>query len=167
MTQDPKNGRAWAVIAAFAAVYIIWGSTYLAIRFAIETLPPFLMAGTRFLIAGVLLHAWGRLRGDPAPRARTSRPRSCSARCSCSLGNGGVVWAEQRIPSGLAALLVAVTPAWTVLFEWAHGGGSAGAPHARGSRGGAGRGGTAGRTLLAWEAPASTWPAPRRACCRR
>ena len=124
MTQDPKNRTAWAVVAAFAAVYIIWGSTYLAIRFAIETLPPFLMAGTRFLIAGVLLHALGRLRGDPPPSRAHLAPSLVLGALFLLLGNGGVVWAEQRIPSGLAALLVAVTPAWTVLFEWAHGSGA-------------------------------------------
>ena len=121
---DRENGRPWAVIAAFGAVYVIWGSTYLAIRFAIETLPPFLMAGTRFMIAGVLLHAWGRLRGGPAPTRRHLGPSLVLGALFLLAGNGGVVWAEQRVPSGLAALLVAVTPAWTVLFEWGHGGGA-------------------------------------------
>ncbi len=127
MTQDRKDGPAWAVIAAFGAVYVIWGSTYLAIRFAIETLPPFLMAGTRFAIAGVLLHAWGRLRGDPPPGRSHWGPSIALGALFLLVGNGGVVWAEQRVSSGLAALLVAVTPAWTVLFEWAHGGGAPGA----------------------------------------
>ena len=126
MTRDRKDGSPWAVIAAFGAVYIIWGSTYLAIRFAIETLPPFLMAGTRFLTAGVLLHAWGRLRGDPAPSRPNLAPSLALGALFLLVGNGGVVWAEQRVPSGLAALLVAVTPAWTVLFEWAHGGSAPG-----------------------------------------
>jgi drug/metabolite transporter (DMT)-like permease len=126
MTYDRENGRPWAVIAAFAAVYIIWGSTYLAIRFAIETLPPFLMAGTRFTIAGLLLHTWGRLRGGAAPSRAHLLPSLALGALFLMLGNGGVVWAEQRIPSGLAALLVAVTPAWTVLFEWAHGGSAPG-----------------------------------------
>ncbi len=119
-----EDGTPWAVIAAFAAVYVIWGSTYLAIRFAIETLPPFLMAGTRFVIAGVLLHSWSRLRGDPAPSRAHLAPSLMLGALFLLVGNGGVVWAEQRVPSGLAALLVAVTPAWTVLFEWAHGGGA-------------------------------------------
>jgi drug/metabolite transporter (DMT)-like permease len=128
MTQDPESRTAWAVVAAFAAVYLIWGSTYLAIRFAIETLPPFLMAGTRFLVAGALLHAWGRFRGDPPPARAHLAPSLMLGALFLLVGNGGVVWAEQRVPSGLAALLVAVTPAWTVLFEWAHG---AGAPSGR------------------------------------
>ena len=122
MTQDPPDGTAWRVVAAFGAVYVIWGSTYLAIRFAIETLPPFVMAGTRFLVAGILLHAWARLRGAPPPARSHWGPAIVLGALFLLLGNGGVVWAEQRVPSGLAALLVAVTPAWTVLFEWAHGG---------------------------------------------
>jgi drug/metabolite transporter (DMT)-like permease len=105
---------------------VIWGSTYLAIRFAIETLPPFLMAGTRFLSAGALLFTWGRWRGEPAPGRAHLLPSLGLGALFLLLGNGGVVWAEQRVPSGLAALLVAVTPVWTVLFEWLHGSGSPG-----------------------------------------
>jgi drug/metabolite transporter (DMT)-like permease len=126
MTEARERGRSWSIVAAFGAVYVIWGSTYLAIRFAIETLPPFLMAGTRFLVAGALLHAWGRLRGGAAPTHSHLLPSLLLGALFLLAGNGGVVWAEQRVPSGLAALLVAVTPAWTVLFEWAHGGGPPG-----------------------------------------
>ena len=107
------------LIAAFAAVYVVWGSTYLAIRFAVETLPPLLMAGARFLIAGVILLLWSRLR-DPA--ARPTRVDWRTGLISGGLlllgGNGGVVWAEQRVPSGIAALLVAVVPLWMVLLDW-------------------------------------------------
>lgn len=124
MINDRETAKPWAIIAAFGAVYIIWGSTYLAIRFAIETLPPFLMAGTRFVTAGLVLHAWGRLRGGAAPTRAHLVPSLVLGALFLLAGNGGVVWAEQRVPSGLAALLVAVTPAWTVLFEWTHGGGA-------------------------------------------
>jgi drug/metabolite transporter (DMT)-like permease len=110
------------VLAAFGAIYLVWGSTYLAIRVAIETLPPFFMAGTRFLVAGVILHAVGRLRGDPPPERAHWAPSLLLGALFLLLGNGGVVWAEQRVPSGLAALLVAVTPVWTTLFEWRRGG---------------------------------------------
>jgi drug/metabolite transporter (DMT)-like permease len=103
---------------------VIWGSTYLAIRFAIETLPPFLMAGTRFVTAGSLLFTWARWRGEPAPTRTQLVPSLGLGALFLLLGNGGVVWAEQRVPSGLAALLVAVTPVWTVLFEWLHGSGA-------------------------------------------
>jgi drug/metabolite transporter (DMT)-like permease len=84
------------------------------------------MAGTRFLIAGTVLYAWGRLRGGPAPRRDHLLPSLGLGALFLLLGNGGVVWAEQRVPSGLAALLVAVTPVWTVLFEWVQGSGAPG-----------------------------------------
>ncbi|MEO8623771.1 MAG: EamA family transporter, partial [bacterium] len=107
------------LIAAFAAVYVIWGSTYLAIRFAVETLPPLLMAGARFAIAGAILLLWSRL---TSPAVRPTRLDWRTGLVSGLLlllgGNGGVVWAEQRVPSGIAALLVAVVPLWMVLLDW-------------------------------------------------
>ncbi|HEX5387451.1 MAG TPA: EamA family transporter [Gemmatimonadales bacterium] len=127
MPSGGSSQRAWRVAAAFAAIYAIWGSTYLAIRVAIETLPPFLMAGVRFLIAGTVLHLLGRLRGDAAPKAAHIAPSILLGALFFLVGNGGVVWAEQRVPSGLAALMVAVTPLWTTLFEW-RGGGRAPSP---------------------------------------
>ena len=107
------------LIAAFAAVYVIWGSTYLAIRFAVETLPPLLMAGARFTIAGTILLLFSRFR-SPAQRPT---PLDWHTGVVSGLllllgGNGGVVWAEQRVPSGIAALLVAVVPLWIVLLNW-------------------------------------------------
>lgn len=106
------------VIAAFAVIYLVWGSTYLAIRVAIETLPPFFMAGTRFLIAGGLLYAWSRVRGAPAPGRRQWAAAAALGSLFLLFGNGGVVWAEQRVPSGLAAVLVALLPIWTAVIEW-------------------------------------------------
>ncbi len=112
------------LIAAFAAVYIIWGSTYLAIRFAVETLPPFLMAGARFAIAGGILLAWGRIRSPSAGPTRLDwRTGFVSGLLLLVGGNGGVVWAEQRVPSGLTALLVAIVPLWMVLLDWLRPGG--------------------------------------------
>ena len=105
------------LVAAFAAIYLIWGSTYLAIRFAIESIPPFLMAGTRFLIAGGLLYAWTRLRGAPRPKRIHWREAAIIGGLMLLGGNGAVTWAEQRIPSGLAALLIAAVPMWIVLLE--------------------------------------------------
>lgn len=105
------------VILAFAAVYIVWGSTYLAIRFAIETLPPFLMAGVRFLTAGGALYLWARYRGAERPRPVHWRSAAIVGGFLLLGGNGLVVWAEQRVPSGLAALLVSTTPLWMVLFD--------------------------------------------------
>lgn len=106
------------VAAALGAVYLIWGSTYLAIRFAIETIPPFLMAAARYLTAGAMLYAWSRLRGAPRPRLLHWRSAVILGGLLLLLGNGGVVWAEQRMSSGLAALLISTEPLWIVLFVW-------------------------------------------------
>jgi drug/metabolite transporter (DMT)-like permease len=103
--------------AAFAAIYLIWGSTYLAIRFAIETLPPFFMAGARFIVAGALLYTWARWRGAPGPTRLHWREAAIVGGLMLLGGNGGVTWAEQRLPSGLAALLVTTVPLWMVLLE--------------------------------------------------
>lgn len=92
------------LLVAFAAVYLIWGSTYLAIRWAIETMPTFLMAGVRFLVAGTVLYVWGRWRGAPGPRAAHWRDAVIIGALLLLGGNGGVVWAEQYVPSGLTAL---------------------------------------------------------------
>ncbi len=106
------------VIAAFAAVYIIWGSTYLGIRYAVESIPPFLMAGTRNLAAGLLLYAFARSRGGAAPSRVEWRNAIITGGLLLTIGNGGVTWAEQVIPSSVTALVVALTPLWMVLFEW-------------------------------------------------
>lgn len=120
MTADsPSRAK---VAAAFATVYIIWGSTYLAILYAIETLPPFLMAAARFLLAGGLLFAWARFRGIPTPTRAQWIACAVAGGLMLMLGNGGVVWAETRVPSGVAALLVAIVPCWMVLLDWLRGG---------------------------------------------
>ncbi|HET9604204.1 MAG TPA: drug/metabolite exporter YedA [Gemmatimonadales bacterium] len=105
------------LFGAFGIVYVVWGSTYLAIRIAIETIPPLLMAGTRFLVAGAILYAWARARGAPRPGARAMRDAALLGALFLFIGNGGLVWAETRVPSGLAAVLAATTPFWTVLIE--------------------------------------------------
>jgi drug/metabolite transporter (DMT)-like permease len=106
------------VLAAFAAIYLIWGSTYLGIRIAIETLPPFLTAGLRFIIAGPLLYAWVRKSGAPRPTGIQWRAAAMVGGLLLLGGNGLVTWAEERVPSGLAALLVATVPLWMVLLDW-------------------------------------------------
>ena len=106
------------VLAAFASIYIIWGSTYLGIRFAIETIPPFFMAGIRFVIAGAILYAWARLRGAEKPSFIHWRSAAVIGALLLFLGNGGVTWSEQRVPSGIAALLIATVPLWIVLQDW-------------------------------------------------
>jgi drug/metabolite transporter (DMT)-like permease len=112
------------LFAAFAAVYLIWGSTYLAIHFAVETLPPLLMAGARFMIAGVILLLWTQLRGrSGGPTKSDWITGLVSGALLLFGGNGAVVWAEQKVPSGMAALLVAVVPLWMVLLDWLRPGG--------------------------------------------
>jgi drug/metabolite transporter (DMT)-like permease len=106
------------VLAAFIAVYLVWGSTYLAIRYAVETIPPFLMGGARFVVSGLLLYVWARSRGAPKPTAAQWRDATIAGFLMLCLGNGAVGWAEQHVPSGLAALLVAVVPLWIVLVDW-------------------------------------------------
>ena len=104
---------------AFVALYLFWGATYLGIRVAVETIPPFVMASARYFLAGGLLLGALRLRG-PLPRLTAANWWS-SAVISFFLllgGNGLVVWAEQRVPSGLAALLVSTSPLWMILFDW-------------------------------------------------
>jgi len=117
----PEHASRSRIIAAFAAVYLIWGSTYLAIRLAIDTVPPFVMAGTRFMIAGTLLFLWARSRGAPAPTRRNWVGALIVGVLLLGSGNGAVVWSEQRVPSGLTALLVATVPVWTVVVEWVTG----------------------------------------------
>ncbi len=107
------------LVTAFALVYVIWGSTYLGIRLAIETIPPFLMAGVRFVIAGGILYAFVMLRGARAPSRRQWVAASIIGALLLLGGNGAVVWAELRVPSGLVALLVATEPLCVVLIDWA------------------------------------------------
>jgi drug/metabolite transporter (DMT)-like permease len=106
----------WILLAAFAAVYVIWGSTYLAIRYAIETMPPLLMAGARFLLAGSMLYAFAR-RTAPAPRAAEWGAGALLGALLFLIGNGGVVVAEQTVASGLAALLIATEPLFITGLE--------------------------------------------------
>ena len=110
--------QGWRIVIAFAAVYLIWGSTYLAIRIAIETIPPFLMGGIRFLIAGGVLYVTMRWRGVPAPTRTHWRSALIVGGFLLFGGNGGVIVAEQLVPSGLAALVIATVPLWMTLLNW-------------------------------------------------
>jgi drug/metabolite transporter (DMT)-like permease len=112
------------VALAFLAVYLVWGSTYLAIRFAVETLPPLSMAGVRFVVSGAILYAWIRSRGVARPERRQWWPATAAGGLMILVGNGGVVLAERVVPSGLAALMVAATPLWLAAIQWALPGGS-------------------------------------------
>jgi drug/metabolite transporter (DMT)-like permease len=120
--RDAGN-RGGRIVGAFAAVYVVWGSTYLAIRYAVETMPPLLMAGSRFAVSGAILYAWARFRGAAKPTAAEWRTAAITGFLLICIGNGSVAWAERRVPSGLAALLVAVVPLWMVLLDWIRPGG--------------------------------------------
>lgn len=113
------------ILAAFAAVYFCWGSTYIAIRFAVESIPPFLMAGGRFLIAGGLLYVWARARGAALPTLKQWIPAAIIGTLLLVCGNGGVVLAEKTIPSGMVSLLIAMVPIYFAMLEWIKPGGSA------------------------------------------
>jgi drug/metabolite transporter (DMT)-like permease len=117
-----NDGRSHAsraeIIAAFTSIYVIWGSTYLAIRYAVETIPPFLMGGVRFLISGAMLYLWARSRGAQRPTRIHWRNAIIAGGFLLLGGNGAVVWAEQFVPSGLTALLVSILPFWLVIIEW-------------------------------------------------
>jgi len=108
----------WLIIAAFAAVYIIWGSTYLGIKYAIETLPPFTMAGVRFLVAGGLLYGWAWIQKTPAPTLTQWKNSTIIGALLLLIGNGVVVWAEHFIDSSIAALLITLEPIWVIIILW-------------------------------------------------
>lgn len=110
--------RKIAIFAAFAALYLIWGSTYLGIFFAIQSIPPFLMAGVRFFLAGIILFAIARLQSAPKPDPATWRDALIVGACLLLFGNGGVTVAEKWVPTGLAALLVATVPIYIALLGW-------------------------------------------------
>ncbi len=120
---DPGGPAPLGTFVAFAAIYLIWGSTYLAIRFAVETLPPFLMLAARFGVAGLLLYGWLRLRGQPRPPRQEWIGSTAVGGLLLVGGTGAVAWAEQWIPSGLAALIVAIVPMWMVILDWIRPGG--------------------------------------------
>ena len=110
-----KRGQA-AILAAFAAVYLFWGSTFLAISFAIDSIPPFLMAGTRFMAAGAILYVWARRRGASRPQSIHWRTAFITGGLMLLGGNGIIGWAEQYVSSGMAGLLVATVPMWAVFI---------------------------------------------------
>jgi drug/metabolite transporter (DMT)-like permease len=114
------NGRA-ALILAFFAIYVIWGSTYLAIRYSVETIPPLLTAGVRHLIAGLVLYAWAR-RSAPPVTAVEWRASFGVGVLFFLIGHGALHWAERIVPSGIAALLVATEPVWIAMLMPAPGG---------------------------------------------
>jgi drug/metabolite transporter (DMT)-like permease len=114
MSNQPSRAL---LIFSFALVYVIWGSTYLAIRIAIETLPPFVMAGTRFFCAGIILYVIAKMQGAPNPEPVHWKSAWQIGALLLLGGNGAVVWAEQWVPTGITALIIATVPLWTVLIQ--------------------------------------------------
>jgi drug/metabolite transporter (DMT)-like permease len=114
------GGYSMSLVLAYAAIYLIWGTTYLAIRIAVGSIPPLLMMGARCTAAGVLLLAWAAVKGH----RMTWRQRGHAVVAGVlmfAVCYGGLAWAEQRLASGLTALLASTTPLWLVVFEWARG----------------------------------------------
>lgn len=117
MNQLKKKPVKSLVLAAFVAVYLIWGSTYLGIYLAIETIPPFYMAAARFLVAGLILFAYARFKGERLPNRVSMSRIALAGFLLLFMGNGGVTWVEQYLPSGLVAIIVAAVPLWFVLID--------------------------------------------------
>jgi len=107
----------WRTLLAFATIYFVWGSTYLAIRVGVREVPPFLLAAMRFLVAGLVLYLWMLARGEPSPTGRQWSAATAIAALIFGLDYGLLFWAEQYVPSGITAVILAVIPAFIALFE--------------------------------------------------
>ena len=120
MPSTNKTGRPSRaqLVLGFASIYLIWGSTYLGIRYAVESIPPLLMMAIRHSVAGVIVYAWARARGAEPPTRKQWGYAAIAGTILFLGGHGTLAWAEQRVPSGLAALLCATLPLWTVLIAW-------------------------------------------------
>lgn len=119
MTRDSKpHASTLALLLAFAAIYFLWGSTYIFIKWGIATIPPFIMAGLRHVIAGGILYAWIRLCGGEKPVAAHWSSAAILGALLLFGGNGGVTWAQQTVPSGVAALIIAAVPMWMSVLDW-------------------------------------------------
>ena len=105
------------LFSAFAALFIVWGSTYLGIMIAIRSIPPFFMLGTRFFVAGFLLFSYCLIKGEKTPSLKVFNTIGLGGILMLFMGNGAVTWSEQYLPSGLAAIIVATVPLWFVLFD--------------------------------------------------
>lgn len=116
-SNPPVSRQPLLIFAALLALYFIWGSTYLAMRVAIDSFPPFMMAGLRYLIAGVLMYTFLRLRGAPAPDGTQWSGAVAVGGLLLLGGNGSVAYAQQWVATGLAAVAIATVPLWTVAFS--------------------------------------------------
>lgn len=106
------------ILLAFGAIYVIWGSTYLAIRYAVETIPPFMMIGIRSLTAGIILYLISRIKSNDKIRKENILPLFTIGAMFFLIGHGLLAWAQQYVPSGMAAVLVASEPLWVIGIEW-------------------------------------------------
>src|SRR4029078_12756470 len=100
----------WKLLFAFAIIYFVWGSTYLAIRVGVLEMPPFLMAGVRFFLAGAILYAWVGITGGPSPTRREWRDATILGALMFLMDYACLFWAEQRVPSGISAVILAAIP---------------------------------------------------------
>jgi drug/metabolite transporter (DMT)-like permease len=107
----------WKILLAFGIIYFVWGSTYLAIRIGVQEVPPFLLAGMRFFISGVVLYAWMRVKGTPSPSGREWAGATLLGALIFLVDYGCLFWAEQRVPSGIAAVVLATIPVFITLLE--------------------------------------------------
>src|SRR5215469_5574931 len=107
----------WKILLAFAIIYFVWGSTYLAIRVGVHEMPPFLMAGLRFTAAGLMLYGWMRLTGVPNPTAHQWRHAAVLGALMFLMDYACLFWAEQRVSSGVAAVILAAIPVCITLLE--------------------------------------------------
>ena len=113
----PSTPRTWKVLLAFAVIYFVWGSTFLAIRVGVREVPPFLLAGIRFLVAGIVLYLWMRAKGTPSPSGREWGSATLLAVLIFVFDYGLLFWAEKRVPSGIAAVMMAMIPVFMTLSE--------------------------------------------------
>lgn len=108
---------AWKILLAFAVIYFVWGSTFLAIRVGVHEVPPFLLAAARFLVSGVVLFGWMRLKGTPSPSGAQWAGATLLGALIFLVDYGCLFWAEQRVPSGIAAVVLATIPVFITLLE--------------------------------------------------
>jgi drug/metabolite transporter (DMT)-like permease len=115
--ENTAQPRRWKILLAFAIIYFVWGSTFLAIRVGVREVPPFLLAGMRFLIAGLVLYGWMRAKGTPSPSLRQWGGATLLAVLIFVLDYGLLFWAERRVPSGIAAVMLATIPVFMSISE--------------------------------------------------
>ena|SRR5947209_4509721 len=117
MTASTQRPATWKILLAFAVIYFVWGSTFLAIRVGVREMPPFLMAGLRFTAAGLALYGWMRITGVASPSGREWRSAMILGALMFLIDYACLFWAEQRIPSGLSAVILALIPVCITILE--------------------------------------------------